>query len=231
MHASFLSYRSCRPHLAAGAFLLLCGCSGDDLLLPDSAPAQVRVVSGDGQTALAGDPVRNPLIVEVLDGGGRPIPGATIVFEFVDPPRGAEISAPATQTDASGRASAEVTLGNAVGDQPVVARLDRPGSDLSVQFLLTAIQRSGGGGGGGGDDDGAAPPPASPPPAPAPPTDGSGGDNGGGDDDGGAGPAPPASPQPPDDGGGNGKGKGKDKDKDDDHSGPGRGDDDDDDDD
>jgi hypothetical protein len=157
-----------RTPVIASAFLLtLGGCSGDDLLLPGGAPAQIRVVSGDGQTARAGDPLLHPLVVEVLDGAGRPIPGAPVAFEFVDPPRGAEISAPATETDVAGRASAEVTLGNAAGDQPVVARLDQPGTDIQVQFLLTALERSDGGGAG--------PAPAPPPPPP--------GNGGGGDDD------------------------------------------------
>ena len=185
-----------RTTLLPTVLLVLGGCAGDDLLLPDGVPTQLRVVSGDGQSALAGDAVRHPLIVEALDRAGRPVPGATVIFEFVSPAPGAEISAANTQTDLSGRASAEVTLGDAVGDQPVVARLADP--DLQVEFLLTAIQRDGGGG-GGNDDDG----------------------NGGGGGGGGAGPAPPPAPAPPvDEGGDNGgngdnggKGKGKDNNK------------------
>jgi hypothetical protein len=185
-----------RTTLLPTVLLVLGGCAGDDLLLPDGVPSQLRVVSGDGQSAKAGDAVRHPLVVEALDRAGRPVPGAAVIFEFVDPARGAEISAANTQTDLSGRASAEVTLGDAVGDQPVVARLADP--DLQVQFLLTAIQRDGGGG-GGNDDDGDD-------------NDGNGGGGGGG---GGAGPAPPPAPAPPADEGGDdgGKGKGKDHDK------------------
>ncbi len=195
-----------RTPVIAGLLLMgigLSGCSGDDLLLPDGAPAQIRVVSGDGQTARAGDPLLHPLVVEVLDGSGRPIPGAPIAFEFVDPAAGSEISAPATETDVAGRASVEVTLGNAAGDQPVVARLDQPGADLRVQFLLTALQRNDGGGGNGGGDG-----------------NGGGGNEGGG----GAGPAPapPPPPPPPDNGGGGDDDKGKGKDKHD-HGGKGKG--------
>jgi len=186
-----------RTTLLPTVLLVLGGCAGDDLLLPDGVPAQLRVVSGDGQSAQAGDAVRHPLIVEALDRAGRPVPGAAVIFEFVAPVRGAEISAANTQTDLSGRASAEVTLGDAVGDQPVVARLADP--DLQVQFLLTAIQRDRAGGGGNDDD-------------------GNGGGGGGG---GGAGPAPPPAPAPPADEGGDnggngdngGKGKGKDNDQ------------------
>jgi uncharacterized membrane protein YgcG len=190
------------PLISGFVLLAISACSGDDLVLPDGAPAQIRAVSGDGQTAQVGDPLRHPLVVEVLDRAGRPLPGTAVAFEFVDPAQGAEISAPAAETDASGRASAQVTLGNTAGDQPVIASLAEPGTALHVEFLLTALQRNnpggdgnGGGGSGGGDDGGG----------------GSvGGDDGGG---GGAGPAP-ASPSP-DDGH-----KGKDKN---DHNGKGKG--------
>ena len=142
-------------------------CGAGDLFLPgdpnDGVPVELRALSGDGQTAVAGDPVRHPLVVQALDHEGRPVPGAVIVFEFVDPPDGAEIAPPNTETDSTGRASAAVTLGTPVGDQPVKARLADPASSLSVQFLLTALQPNRG---GGGDDDG------------------EGGDGGGGDDDG-----------------------------------------------
>jgi hypothetical protein len=66
-------------HLAgAVVFTLLGGCAGDGLLLPsDGAPAELRMVSGNQQSAPAGDPVPHPLIVEALTlpagrCGGRP---------------------------------------------------------------------------------------------------------------------------------------------------------------
>jgi hypothetical protein len=157
MLTSIISTRLATRHLAGGALIfLLGGCAGDGLLLPkDGVPAELRMVSGDQQSAPAGDPVEEPLIVEALDGAGRPVPGAVIVFEFVDPPRGAELAPANAETDAAGRASAEVKLGTPAGDQNVEARLDDPASDLSVEFRLTALQPRGGGDDeGGGDDDG-----------------------------------------------------------------------------
>ena len=168
--------------------LLLAGCAGDDLLLPASAPSELRAVSGDGQTARAGDPVRHPLVVEALDRARRPVAGATILFEFVDPPAGAEIAPVNAETDVDGRAAAEVTLGAVVGDQPVEARLGDSASDLRVQFSLTALRPDRGGGGGGGGDGG----------------DDDEGDDGGDDGD----------DESDDDNDGDGKGKGKDKDDD-----------------
>jgi hypothetical protein len=166
--------------LAMGTLLLPFAACGDDLFLPDDrtdnrTPVQLRAYSGDGQSALVGSPVPHPLVVEALDSERRPVPGARIVFEFVDRPNGAAITPPASQTDTSGRAAAEVTLGSPAGEQPVEARLDDPTSDLSVRFLLTAI-RSNNGGGGRNDD-----------PPPEDGGDGGGGGGGGGGDDGGKG--------------------------------------------
>ena len=138
---------------AVGIGLLHAGCSGDDLLLPpDGTPAVLRAISGDGQTAPAGDPLLRPLVVEALDRVGRPIRGAAVVFEFVERAAGADISDAHTETDERGRASAEVRLGLTVGDQPVDARLG-DASDLRVQFAITAL-RPDGGGNGDGDGDG-----------------------------------------------------------------------------
>jgi hypothetical protein len=217
--------------LVRGTLLLLplAACSGGDLLLPDGR--QLRAVSGDGQSAVVGSPVPNPLVVEALDADGRPVEGAVIVFEFVDPPNGAAIAPPVTETASDGRAAVEVTLGTPAGDQPVEARLDDPQRELSVRFLLTAIPSNDGGGGGDDDD---------PPPddgldggggGDGPPDDGGGGGGGGGgdDDDGERGGDDDNSGE-----GGGGKGdddKGKNEDKGEDEDNSGNGDDDRDDDD
>ena len=158
MLTSPIAIRPVARDLAGVALItLLAGCAGGDLLLPrDGEPAQLRVVSGDQQSAPAGDPVEEPLVVEALDRVGRPVPGAAIIFEFVNEPNGAELQPASAETDESGQASAEVTLGTPAGDQSVEARLDDPESDLKVQFRLTALRNGGGGGdaGGGGGDDG-----------------------------------------------------------------------------
>jgi hypothetical protein len=221
----------------------LAGCGSDDLLLPHGAPTQLRAVSGDGQTAPAGSPVRNPLVVEALDAANQPVPGAVVLFEFVDPPRGAAIAPSTSETDVAGRAAVAVVLGTPVGDQPVEARLADPAKELSVRFLLTAIEVPGGGGGGGDDDDD--PPPEDddePPPDddPPPPDDGpdddpdggnggGDGDEGGDDGEGGSDGDEGEGGSGGDDGGDDGKG-GKDKDddkkgKDDKGKGKGKGDD------
>jgi hypothetical protein len=155
MPTSLIAIRFGVRYLAGGAFMtLVAGCAGGDLVLPeDGAPAVLRMVSGNQQRAPAGEPVKDPLVVQALDGAGRPVPGAVVVFEFLEPPSGAELEPANTETGDDGRASAEVTLGTPVGDQSVEARLDGPVSDLKVQFQLTALQRGSGGGDEGGDGD------------------------------------------------------------------------------
>ena len=178
----------------------LAACSDGDLFIPDDrAPVQLRAVSGDGQSAVAGSPVPHPLVVEALDRAGRPVEGAVIVFQFVGQPDGAAIAPSASETDPDGLASVEVTLGRPVGDQPVDARLDDPERDVRVRFLLTAIRSNSGGGGDGDDDD--------------PPPD-EGGSGGGNDDDDGD-----------DDDEGKGKGNGKGGKDGHDNNGSGNGDD------
>ena len=162
--------------LLPGTLLILplAACAGGDLLLPEDQ-VQLRAVSGSGQTAPVGSPVPHPLVVEAVNGAGKPVEGAVIVFRFVDPPSGAEIAPPVSETGPAGRAEVAVTLGTAAGDQPVEASLDDPQREVSVRFLLTAIATND----GGGDDDDDDPPPP-------PDDDGSGspgGGGGGGDDD------------------------------------------------
>jgi hypothetical protein len=176
----------------AGAIIVLlplAACSSGDLLLPDDpTPVQLRAVSGDGQSALAGSPVPHPLVVEVLDQAGRPVQGAVILFQFVNRPDGAAIAPPASETNPEGRAAVEVTLGTPVGEQPVDARVDDPERELRVRFLLTAIRNN-----NGGEDDDDPPPPDDD--GSGSPEDGGGGGDDGGNDDGGDG------------GGGNGGGE------------------------
>ena len=177
MRVSLVHARVGARRLAGATIVLLplAACSGGDLLLPDDrTPVQLRAVSGDGQSALPGSPVPHPLVVEALDGARRPVQGAVIRFQFVNPPDGAAIAPPASETNPEGRAAVEVTLGTPVGEQPVDARVDDPERELRVRFLLTAIRSN-----TGGEDD------VDPPP------DDDGGDaaggNGGGEDDGGGG--------------------------------------------
>jgi hypothetical protein len=125
------------------------GCGSGDLLLP-GGPTALRPLSGDGQSAVLGSRLPEPLVVEVSDAEGRHVAGATVDFTFAgEVPDGAVTPQTAT-TDEQGQASAEVQLGTVEGDQPVEARVAGDGdSTLRARFTLTALPRNDGGGGGG----------------------------------------------------------------------------------
>jgi hypothetical protein len=76
--------------------------------------AGMSPVSGDGQSAAAGSRLESPLVVQVADAFGNPIPNVTIVWEAAG---GGSVSAESTPTDADGLASVERTLGPAAGVQ------------------------------------------------------------------------------------------------------------------
>jgi hypothetical protein len=197
--ASLLSFLSCASLVAAP------GCSSGDLTLPsDGAPAELRIVDGDGQSGRTGDRLAKPLVVQVLDARSRPVVGVGVAFSFSGSAGGA-LEPPGPTTDDSGHAAARVRLGGAPGRQLVTARVLDGAAGSAVTFTVTAL----------------APPPPPPPSDPSddgedgvdgddpprddPPSDGGddgddggdGGDGGDGDDD--------------DDGDGNDKGKGKGK--------------------
>ena len=159
--------RSVRTRSLAGARsigLLLAGCAGDDLLLPRDGDAgrAPRWCRATGRAHWPAIRVADPLVVEALDRAGRPVPGAVIVFEFVDPPTGRTwLRRPDTETDApQGRASAEVTLGTgrrsdgATREAGTIAarRWRSPVRDSTAPG--GADDGGGDGGDGGGGDDG-----------------------------------------------------------------------------
>jgi hypothetical protein len=181
-------------------------CGGDNLTLPGPGdPATLSIISGDGQRGTVGEAVPQPLVVQLSDGAGRPVVGATVTFQFSDSLPNAAVDPVAPATDTLGQAAASARLGTVPGDQAIEAQVVRAGQDLQVRFRLTAVARppAGGGdqGGGGGDGGGSAGPP---------PTGGGGGGNDGG---GGGGGGDHGGDQG-DEGGGHGHGHGHDDGKD-----------------
>lgn len=171
----------------ATGFLLpwVAGCGDNDLLLSGS-PAGLEAVSGDGQEAQVGSPLADPLVVRATDEAGRPVQGVRVAFQF-DGDVGGNVAPDTAETDADGRASADIRLGTLTGAQLVDATIVEGPADAVVTFRLTALAPPDDGGGGDGD--------------------GGGGDGGGGDGDGGGDGG----------GGGGGRGGGDDDNDDDDH--------------
>jgi hypothetical protein len=92
-------------------------------------PANVIIVSGNNQTTGAGTQFPQPLVVQVTDSVGTPIPGATVTFSA---PSGSFTGNPAI-TDATGIASVSYTAGNAAGPVAVTATAGA----ASAQFTET----------------------------------------------------------------------------------------------
>jgi hypothetical protein len=108
-------------------------------------------VNGDRQQAQTGEPLPDPLVVEVLDSGRAPVPGTAVEFSFVGDPAGAVLQPVSAETDSTGRVSAFVQLGAESGDQEIVARVAGTASpDLSASFTVTTLTNEGGGGKGKG---------------------------------------------------------------------------------
>ena len=99
----------------------MAGCGGGDLVLPPGPPeggaATIRVVDGDGQQGAVGEPLTEPVVVEVRDADDDPVEGATVEFAFTAAGSGAEIAPPSVRTGESGRAQVHVLLGDKVGLQ------------------------------------------------------------------------------------------------------------------
>ena len=153
---------------AAAVMLTLIDCSAGDLTLPDPGqsgaeqPAEVKVLSGDGQRAEAGTLLDDPLAVQVLDESSHPVPGVRIQFSFLGDLSGAALDPASIETDEEGRAAAIVRLGEETGEQVIVAAVANTQLvSLRVRFSATAVPPDGGDGdkkggnrGHGGNDGG-----------------------------------------------------------------------------
>ena len=131
--------------VAAGLVALACG--GGSLGLPGdgSTPTDLVKVSGDDQSARAGEALPAPLVVRLLDDQGNGVPAGSVTWVVED--GGGTVSPAAATTDGDGLASVNWTLGPSPGSNRVSAVV--AGVD-TVTF--TANATGGGGDGGRGPD-------------------------------------------------------------------------------
>jgi PKD repeat protein len=95
----------------------------------------LSMVSGDGQTGAVGSPLPAPLVVQVTDGFGNPIPGVEVEWTVTG---GGTVSEATTQTDAAGQTSVQRTLGSTAGQQTTVASAaDLAGSPVTFNHTAT----------------------------------------------------------------------------------------------
>jgi hypothetical protein len=129
-----------KPFIAVLA-MGIAACGGEDLLLPsEGEPASIVLLQGDGQTGRVGEMLPQPIILQVADGTGRPVAGATVVVEL----NGAEPDPDTVVTEEDGRATVAVQLGPSVGSSEGLARVVVPDNQAPVQvaFTVTAVAAS-----------------------------------------------------------------------------------------
>jgi len=117
---------------------VLSACGGDAVAPTASTtilPGSVTALSGNGQSAIAGSALAQSLVVQVSSASGAPVSRATVAFAVTS--GSATLSATSVQTDNSGSASTQVTVGTTVG--AVVIQATVSGTTLSAQFNVTAI--------------------------------------------------------------------------------------------
>jgi hypothetical protein len=97
--------------------------------------AALEKVSGDGQSAIAGTPLPDSLIVRALDSSGDPVGGVTVRWAATG---GGSVSAETSVTRADGRTGVRRTLGPQAGEQGTTAVLDGDGAS-AVAFTASAL--------------------------------------------------------------------------------------------
>jgi hypothetical protein len=101
-------------------------------------PDEIEIVSGNNQTGTVLQQLPDPLVVQVNDEFGNPVPGHTVEFEITDGPAlsaGESLSETSVTTGSDGWASTELTLGSVPGTYEVTADAGAAGS---VTFSATA---------------------------------------------------------------------------------------------
>ncbi|HEY7614028.1 MAG TPA: Ig-like domain-containing protein, partial [Gemmatimonadales bacterium] len=98
--------------LAAGT--LRCSENGGNT----TTPTRIEMIAGDEQLAPPGQPLANPLVVEVTDENGDPVEGVTVTWAAQG---GGSVSRNSVQTGSDGQASVTRTLGPELGEQTTTA--------------------------------------------------------------------------------------------------------------
>lgn len=112
----------------------LTACGGDSgPVTPDPVPAAIEVASGDGQRAVQGLRLREPIVVRVLGDAGQPLSGAAISFA---PSAGhGQVDSASVATDGTGRASALWTLGPDPGEQTLTVSAGQASTRITAESI------------------------------------------------------------------------------------------------
>ena len=120
-------------------------CGGGDVSLPpDGQPASIAVMEGNDQSGRVGEPLADPLVVQVTDSRGRPVEGATVVFEFSSAGPGASVVPEEKITNGDGLADTRLVLGTVIGRQTGQARVvtGEGSTPLLASFAAVALSEN-----------------------------------------------------------------------------------------
>jgi hypothetical protein len=99
------------------------------------APAIVAIVSGDGQTGVAGDQLASALVVQINDRLETAVPGISVTFAVID--GGGTLGNTSATSGADGQVSTTWTLGTTVGTNQAEASIT--GGAVPARFTATGI--------------------------------------------------------------------------------------------
>lgn len=115
------------------AMLLTGGLTDAATLVVQPAASAIAVVSGSGQSAIAGTPLAAPVVARVTAGDGGGVSGVAVTFA---PSGGGSAGTPSVLTDANGNAQTTWTLGANPGAQTLSATA--AGVATAASFTATA---------------------------------------------------------------------------------------------
>ena len=108
-------------------------------------PDAIVMVSGNNQSGRPGARLANPFVVEVVDENDAPVSGVTVTFAVTA--GGGSVSPTSATTNNNGRAQTRLTLGEALGDNTVTARVSGVSraatftARTGAEVLVSAAQR------------------------------------------------------------------------------------------
>ncbi|MYB04785.1 MAG: leucine-rich repeat protein [Gemmatimonadetes bacterium] len=109
------------------------GLSGTATVIVAQIAGQLHVVAGAGQSARAGNALREAVTVVVEDGGGSPVSGAEVAFQPAD--GHGSVDPASIASDSAGRASTVWTLGEQPGAQKLVIAVGDVTGEVSAEAL------------------------------------------------------------------------------------------------
>ncbi len=138
MHGRTLVTAGTIASLALLALIGGCGeaTTGPTSVKPQDFAASLKLLSGNQQSGSVGAALAEVLTVKVVDAGGQPVTGATVLWQVRD--GGGTINPPASTSSVSGLASVTWTLGSTLGANKAVAILQGNYVLDSVVFTATA---------------------------------------------------------------------------------------------